>query len=166
MVTLIPSVAQALGTLYQFERVLSGIQLLAGQGNSIRQIARVLAIPEGTLRRTFINQERAPSQASLDRVYNRFQELGTIIRVPGANTTTYIPIAPGAAAIENISRMTPGQDLRIIFTVPPEDPLAEIYTRGYRTLGKLRVPYDETLADKVTEAGYDPNLIAKIVILN
>ena len=166
MVTLIPSVAQALGTLYQFERVLSGIQLLAGQGNSIRQIARVLAIPEGTLRRTFINQERAPSAASVSRVYNRFQELGTIIKVPGANTTTYIPVAPGAAAIQNISNITPGQDLRIIFTVPPEDPLAAVYTRGYRTLGKLRVPYDETLADKVTQAGYDPNLIAKIVIVN
>ena len=160
------SIAASLNPLYQLERVLSGIQLLANQGNSLRQIARVLAIPEGTLRRTFINQERAPSQASLDRVYNRFQELGTIIRVPGANTTTYIPIAPGAAAIENISRITPGQDLRIVFTVPPEDPLAAVYTRGFRTLGKLRVPYDETLADKVTEAGYDPNLIAKIVILN
>ncbi len=166
MVTFIPSVAQALGTLDQFERVLSGIQLLAGQGNSIRQIARVLAIPEGTLRRTFINQERAPSAASVSRVYNRFQELGTIIKVPGANTTTYIPVAPGAAAIQNISNITPGQDLRIIFTVPPEDPLAAVYTRGYRTLGKLRVPYDETLADKVTQAGYDPNLIAKIVIVN
>jgi len=155
--------AAALNPLYQFERVLSGVQLLVGQGNSIRQVARFLNLPEGTVRRTIINQERAPSQATIERAYTALRDKGTLIVDRRGDTTTVIPIAPGPAALENIRNVLPGHDVLVVITIPEDDPEAERYRRGHKTLGKFTVPFDRSVRDVVEAAGIDPSSIAKVV---
>ena len=155
--------AAALNPLYQFERVLSGIQLLTSQGQSIRGIARFLNLPEGTVRRTLINQERAPSQATIDAAYNALRDKGTILIDRRGDTTTIIPIAPGPAALENIQAVLPGHDIRVVISIPEGDPEAERYTRGHKTVGKFTVPFDQSVRDVTAAAGIDPSSIAKVI---
>ena len=157
------TVAAALNPLYQLERVLSGVQLLVGQGNSIRQVARFLNLPEGTVRRTIINQERAPSQATIDRAYEALREKGTLIVDRRGDTLSLIPIAPGPAALENMQNLLPGKEVRVVLNVPEADAEFEKYARGYKTVGKFNIPFDSTIADVVSNAGIDPNGIAKVI---
>lgn len=157
------TVAAALNPLYQLERVLSGVQLLLGEGKSIRQVARFLNLPEGTVRRTIINQERAPSQATLSRAYDAFRERGTLVVDRRGDTLSLIPIAPGPAALENMQNLLPGKEVRVVLNVPEADAEFEKYARGYKTVGKFNIPFDSTIADVVANAGIDPNGIAKVI---
>ena len=157
------TVAAALNPLYQLERVLSGVQLLLGEGKSIRQVARVLNLPEGTVRRTIINQERAPSQATIDRAYEALRDKGTLIVDRRGDTLSLIPVAPGPAALENMQNLLPGKEVRVVLTVPETDAEFEKYLRGYKTVGKFNIPFDSTIADVVSNAGIDPNGIAKVI---
>ena len=157
------TVAAALNPLYQLERVLSGVQLLLGEGKSIRQVARVLNLPEGTVRRTIINQERAPSQATIDRAYEALRDKGTLIVDRRGDTLSLIPVAPGPAALENMQNLLPGKEVRVVLTVPEADAEFEKYLRGYKTVGKFTIPFDSTIADVVANAGIDPNGIAKVI---
>lgn len=160
----IPNIAVALNPLYQFERVLSGVQLLLDQGQSIRGVARFLNLPEGTVRRTIINQERAPSQATLDRAYDAFRDKGTLVIDRRGDTISLIPIAPGPAALENMQAILPGNEVRVVLTIP-EDDLEELekYLRGYKTVGKFTIPFDRELSDVLADAGINTASIAKVI---
>jgi len=157
------TVAAALNPLYQFERVLSGIQLLTSQGQSIRGIARFLNLPEGTVRRTLINQERAPSQATIDAAYNSLRDKGTILIERRGDITTVVPIAPGPAAIDNIRNVLPGHDVRVVLSIPEGDPESERYARGHKSLPRINVPFDRSVAQVLEDAGIDASQVAKII---
>lgn len=155
--------AAALNPLYQFERVLSGIQLLTSQGQSIRGIARFLNLPEGTVRRTLINQERAPSQATIDAAYNALRDKGTILIDRRGDITTVVPIAPGPAAIDNIRNVLPGHDVRVVLSIPEGDPESERYARGHKSLPRINVPFDRSVAQVLEDAGIDASQVSKII---
>lgn len=157
------TVAAALNPLYQFERVLSGIQLLTSEGQSIRGIARFLNLPEGTVRRTLINQERAPSQATIDAAYNALRDKGTILIDRRGDITTVVPIAPGPAAIDNIRNVLPGHDVRVVLSIPEGDPESERYARGHKSLPRINVPFDRSVAQVLAEAGIDASQVSKII---
>lgn len=157
------TVTAALDPLFQFERVLSGVQLLLGQGQSIRSIARFLNTPEGTLRRTIINQERAVSQATLNRLYDAFRDKGTILIDRRGDITTVVPIAPGPAAIDNIRNVLPGHDVRVVLSIPEGDPESERYARGHKSLPRINVPFDRSVAQVLEDAGIDASQVSKII---
>lgn len=144
-----------------YSRVLSGIQYLRDQGNSIRSIARTLGIAEGTLRRTWINQERAPSAQSVDRLIRAIGEKGIILQNDSKTTIRQTMVVPSEQSVRNVLPPSATRTFSVILEYKsdtnPKRPTA------YRTIGPFTLGPEESLAEVLERSGIELSEVESVI---
>lgn len=144
-----------------YSRVLSGIQYLRDQGNSIRSIARTLGIAEGTLRRTWINKERAPSAQSVDRLIRAIGNTGIVLQSDSKTTIRQQMVVPSDQSVRNVLPPSATRTFSVVLSYDNETNAQR--PKGYKTIGPYTLGPDQSLSDVLRDAGVLSDEVESII---